>query len=122
MADASNDSVKSEVLETRKQLEELDKNYRNLKGLSQRGKGCIVLRGISRRTRVADECEVFFCLCILVGPKKKIELFLSVSAINEFEELQEKYQECYQKASEVVRNYLFLFQSYPADSHEMRTR
>lgn len=57
MADGSNDSVKSEVLETRKQLEELDKNYRNLKGLSQRGKGCIVLRGISRRTRVADKCD-----------------------------------------------------------------
>lgn len=57
MADPSNDYVKSEVLETRKQLEELDKNYRNLKGLSQRGKGCIVLRGISRRTRVADKCD-----------------------------------------------------------------
>lgn len=66
--------------------------------------------------------EFFFCLCILVGPKKKIELFVSVSAIGEFEELQEKYQECYQKASEVVRSCVFLFQSYPADSHEMRTR
>lgn len=51
-----------------------------------------------------------------------MELFVSVSAIGEFEGLQEKYQECYQKASEVVRNCLFLFQSYPADSHEMRTR
>jgi len=39
MADASNDSssFESDLLETRKRLEVLDKNYRNLKGLSQRG-------------------------------------------------------------------------------------
>lgn len=126
MADASNDSVKSEVLETRKQLEELDKNYRNLKGLSQRGKGCIVLRGISRTTLIADKCDQlkpFFCFRIFSSDKKKIELFVSFSAVDEYEELQEKYQEYYQKANEVVRNNcLFLFRWYPADSYEMRTR
>ena len=39
MADASNDSatLESELDETRKRLEVLDKNYRNLKGLSQKG-------------------------------------------------------------------------------------
>lgn len=120
MADASNDSVKSEVLETRKQLEELDKNYRNLKGLSQRGKGCIVLRGISRTTLIA---EAFLLLQNILVGQKKIELFVSFSAVDEYEELQEKYQEYYQKASEVVcNNCLFLFRSYPADSYEMRTR
>ena len=86
MADASNDSVKSEVLETRKQLEELDKNYRNLKGLSQRGKGCIVLRGISRTTLIADKCDQlkpFFCFRIFSSDKKKLNcLFLFQRSMN----------------------------------------
>ena len=44
MADVSNKAVNSDLLEARKQLEVLDKNYRNLKGLSQRGMGVFSLR------------------------------------------------------------------------------
>lgn len=48
MADASNGpgTLESDLLETRKRLGVLDKNYRNLKGLSQRGERVVTLRTI----------------------------------------------------------------------------
>ena len=59
MADASNGSatLESELDETRKRLEVLDKNYRNLKGLSQKGSDLLLGEQFVRQSACRKVCS-----------------------------------------------------------------
>lgn len=59
MADASNGSatLESELDETRKRLEVLDKNYRNLKGLSQKGSDLLLEEQFVRQSACRKVCS-----------------------------------------------------------------
>lgn len=108
MADASNAELESDLLETRKRLEVLDKNYRNLKGLSQRGERFITMRTICL-TKLSSR-KICSAVNFLRGWLTSI-VGLPILAVTEFEELQKKYQDYYEKASILFVNLsLFLFE------------
>ena len=106
MADASNGALESDLMQTRKRLEVVDKNYRNLKGLSQKGEGSITWR-IGWSTKHSPR-KIFSAVKLFQEVDQNLEPFVSVLAVIEFEELQKKCQEYYEKASILLGNCLFL--------------
>ena len=113
MADGSNGptTLESDLLETRKRLEVLDKNYRNLKGLSQKGERFIILRIISE-TKLVRRIK----FTQLKSFRVVAQTLISVSAVTEFDELQKKCQDYYQKVSLLLSECSFLRGQTPAGS------